>query len=373
VMDDASMQSPQQLVASQAQAVDGPAPCVAPCGHRDEKGITIPSRTAASRRQRRKQHVAVVPGSHEANTVGKVEPDHNTRESPSSGPTLWPATPESTPPSTPRAPNLGPGWPFVLQAPEATVTEFGASQTDGDECDQLLLALSDGPSGDIAAQRQAVMELVIMQTWQLASTQNGCRVVQRALEVGEASERVALSQQLRGHVWEACISPHANHVLQMCIELIPDDCIQFVLDELHGSIVSAARHRYGCRVLERLIEHCSVEQTAGLVDELLDGAAQLCRHTFGNFVVQHVLMHGLEDQRQQIVAILRGDIQRLARHRVASHVVRCALVHCSTEDRQQLALAMAADAREFADLAHHHCGSFVVREMKRLDGSKDSS
>eukprot|EP00419_Tripos_fusus_P003264 CAMPEP_0172688486 /NCGR_PEP_ID=MMETSP1074-20121228/22454_1 /TAXON_ID=2916 /ORGANISM="Ceratium fusus, Strain PA161109" /LENGTH=108 /DNA_ID=CAMNT_0013508131 /DNA_START=19 /DNA_END=341 /DNA_ORIENTATION=+ len=108
----------------------------------------MPSRTAASRRQRRKQHAAATPAAGEANMVSQVEPDHKTiDESPSSGPTLWPATPESTPPSTPRAPNLGPGWPFVLQPPEATAAEVGASQADGDECDHLLLALSDGPSG----------------------------------------------------------------------------------------------------------------------------------------------------------------------------------------------------------------------------------
>mmetsp|Transcript_56361 Transcript_56361/g.175040 ORF Transcript_56361/g.175040 Transcript_56361/m.175040 type:complete len:316 (+) Transcript_56361:55-1002(+) len=207
--------------------------------------------------------------------------------------------------------------------------------------------------------------------WALAQDPCGSRRVQQALEeAADDQERAGLAMELRGHVLEALQCPHANHVLQKCIELMPADRVQFVLAELKGHAVGAARHRYGCRVLERLIEHCSSSQTAGLVDEVLAGAQQLCRHTFGNFVIQHILVHGMADQRQKVASVLCADVQRLARHRVASHVVRCALVHCSPKDRQTLALAMSADAGEFADLAHHHCGSFVVREMKRADGRR---
>jgi pumilio RNA-binding family len=107
-------------------------------------------------------------------------------------------------------------------------------------------------------------------------------VVQKAFEVAEtAAEREALAKPLQGHVVEAAISPHANHVLQKCIEVLPANQVQFVLQEMKGNAVAAARHRYGCRVLERLIEHCPWTQTADLVEEVLDNASQLCRHTFG--------------------------------------------------------------------------------------------
>lgn len=313
-------------------------------------GISMPSRTASTRRQRRRQRVSAS-ALQTSQDLELADPDVPGM--------LWPATPEYTPPSSPRAPELGLGWPAVPVAQAAN-----PPQAEVEDSEHLLAQLSD------AAGRLAVMEQIIGRTWQLAATQSGCRVVQKALEVGETAERVALSQQLHGHVWEACTSPHANHVLQKCIELIPADRVQFVLTELKGHAAGAARHRYGCRVLERLIEHCSSEQTAGLLEEVLNSAPLLCRHTFGNFVIQHILVHGMEEQRQKIAAILCADIQRLARHRVASHVVRCALVHCSPHDRQQLALSMSVDAGEFADLAHHHCGSFVVREMKRADSKR---
>mmetsp|Transcript_24291 Transcript_24291/g.64115 ORF Transcript_24291/g.64115 Transcript_24291/m.64115 type:complete len:291 (-) Transcript_24291:41-913(-) len=202
--------------------------------------------------------------------------------------------------------------------------------------------------------------------WRLSRDPEGCRRVQSALEdAADDAARAALAQELRGHIWQAIRCRHANHVLQKCIELMPPDRLSFVLTEMKGHTVNAARHRYGCRVLERLIEHCPSWQTDDLVEELLVAASQLCRHTFGNFVIQHVLEHGTPLQRQRIAEVLHADVQRLARHRVASHVVRSALVHCSPDDRQRLVDAMQADAGELSDLAHHHCGSFVVREMRR--------
>merc|ERR1719203_600687 len=102
-----------------------------------------------------------------------------------------------------------------------------------------------------------------------------------------------------------------------------------------------------------------------LTDKVLASAEQLCRHPFGNFVVQHLLEHGTPEQRRAVVDMLCADLQRLARHRVASHVVRSALKNASAEDKQRLVSNLSADAENLADLAHHHCGSFVVREMRR--------
>lgn len=165
-----------------------------------------------------------------------------------------------------------------------------------------------------------------------------------------------------GNVLEASTCPNANHVLQKCVELLPPDKLQFIVEEVSSHVATMARHRYGCRVLERLIERAW--RTESLVDEVLADTSMLCCHPFGNFVVQHVLKLGTPMQRRSVVEILHTDIQRLTRHRVASHVVRCALANGQPEDRQRLVDALIADPA-FADLAHHHCGSYVVRELRK--------
>mmetsp|Transcript_102973 Transcript_102973/g.289574 ORF Transcript_102973/g.289574 Transcript_102973/m.289574 type:complete len:341 (-) Transcript_102973:240-1262(-) len=246
------------------------------------------------------------------------------------------------------------------QALKVQSSEHVPSPSDA-ECEKALVQLN----GEDSTKSQLALNWVLEQAWPLAASPAGCRVVQRALDLATGQEQIMIAEQMRGHVRDASTSPHANHVLQKCVELLPPENLQFILDEMKGHAVVTARHRFGCRVLERLIEYCPTWQTEGLLEEVLTGASQLCRHTFGNFVVQHVLEHGTASQRHVVAEMLYADIQRLARHRVASHVVRAALVHCVPEDRQRLVTAMRADAGELADLAHHHCGSFVVREMRR--------
>jgi len=227
------------------------------------------------------------------------------------------------------------------------------------ECEALLQQLDVGDDEEKERALSAVMELA----WPMAASTASCRVVQRALEVAAPSKQVAIAEQLKGRVLEASMCPHANHVLQKCVELLPSESLEFILVELSGHVETVARHRYGCRVLERLMERAW--QIESVVNEVLVDANQLCRHPFGNFVVQHVLKLGTSIQKHSVVSTLHADIQRLARHRVASHVVRCALAHASSADKQCLVNVLTADAEDFADLAHHHCGSYVVRQLRK--------
>lgn len=289
---------------------------------------------------------------------------------------LWPATPESTPPPSPRS-----GWGLMAASSGATFmptclaaaaacsgNAFGAALAPGGDVpgsDDDILAQLNGSDPRV---RQRVMDWVVRSAWPMAATPSGCRVVQKVVEIAEAPERRLIADQLRGRVQEAVASPHANHVLQKCIALMPPEQLAFVPAELAGSAATLARHRYGCRVLERLIEHFPPSQVEGLVSEVVEGSEKLCRHAFGNFVVQHILEHGSRSQQKQVVDVLRADAVRLAKHRVASHVVKAALLRCGQDERASLAMALSADAGELSELTHHHCGSFVVRELRRVGG-----
>lgn len=63
---------------------------------------------------------------------------------------------------------------------------------------------------------------------------------------------------------------------------------------------------------------------------------------------------------------------RLARHKIASHVMRSALVNCASKDRQRLVQVLSADPEDYAEMMHHHCGSFVAREIKRTTMTRDN-
>jgi pumilio RNA-binding family len=222
-------------------------------------------------------------------------------------------------------------------------------------------------SSDDSFSQQSVIKWVVGTAWDLANTYKGSRLVQKAFEVARGVDQVALRDMLKGRILVALQSPHANHVLQKCIELTPAAQLNFVIDELRGNAVFVARHRYGCRILERLFEHlCAELPTNGLMDEVVAEAAPLCRHSFANFVVQHVLEHGSPGQKNCIVNALLPEICRLAKHRVASHVVQCALVYASLEDKFRMKQAMCASPDELEDISKTQCGRFVAQEIGRV-------
>merc|ERR1712070_1096004 len=129
----------------------------------------------------------------------------------------------------------------------------------------------------------------------LAFDASACRVVQKALEFAEEEEVVALGLELQGRVREAIRSPHANHVIQKLVEVLPVPSLGFIAEEMLGAGPEVARHRYGCRVLCRLVERHFARAVAHmdeLIKELLADGAKVVRHSFGHHVIEMVLQTG---------------------------------------------------------------------------------
>eukprot|EP00929_Paragymnodinium_shiwhaense_P122722 TRINITY_DN9571_c0_g1_i1.p1 TRINITY_DN9571_c0_g1~~TRINITY_DN9571_c0_g1_i1.p1 ORF type:complete len:524 (+),score=105.32 TRINITY_DN9571_c0_g1_i1:98-1669(+) len=337
--------------------------------------ILIPKRTGASRRQRRRKQDALQAEAHrkaaamakqdETPLTSSTREDYESTdcvtfsssdvdtESTGAEPVhYWPATPDDTPPASPRA-GFAPMLDFHTNFFQHHLSRLLPSSA----------AAVIGP--DSVAQAGDGLDELCNSAWSLAMTEEGCRQLQDAIERMSSSQTKVLTEQLHGHAAEAAVSPFGNHVLQKCISQLPTDRVQFILDEISGSGVAFAKNRFGCRVIERLIEHFPLEKTRHLVDDLVRNAETLCRHAFANFVMQHIIEHGLPEHRSRVVDVLKADVHRLAKHRVASHVVKRALVHASVDDRTALAEALLSDHGAFADLMHHHCGSFVANEVKR--------
>ena len=61
-----------------------------------------------------------------------------------------------------------------------------------------------------------------------------------------------LLEELRGHVRHMIESPHGNHVVSVAIEVLPRDCIDFILQEVSIELWLAT-YKFGCRVFQRLM------------------------------------------------------------------------------------------------------------------------
>jgi len=219
---------------------------------------------------------------------------------------------------------------------------------------------------DCVERRQLVAWLAIC-AHQLALSSQGCRVLQKAIEVVSSSDLVVLSKQLEPYVLELAQSPHGNFVLAKMVERMPPVSISFVIERLQGNASKIAENKYGCRVLERLIEHCSEERLVVLVRELIADADVLSRHQFGNFVVQHLLEHGAPPLRSSIAQQLLPCISALAMHRNASHVVQKALDFSDVAMQTQIAEFLeAGHPNSLVDVACSRYGSYVISSLARF-------
>jgi pumilio RNA-binding family len=179
----------------------------------------------------------------------------------------------------------------------------------------------------------------------LALHEKGCRLLQLALEKTDNATRRDLIAELRGHVREALDSPHANHVLQRVIELVPPSTVQFILDELASSwdMSSVVQHRFGCRLLERIFEHFTACGNTRLTLDffLANGAfgdlAAHCFHMFGTHVMQHLMEYGTYEQQLLVCSALRNDLRNAALHEFAVGVLDKALTYLPQTDQQALA------------------------------------
>lgn len=244
---------------------------------------------------------------------------------------------------------LEPSTPHSAEAPRV---KLRASEREG-----LEHRLRSGA----VAERKAVLTYVLRNTWSLAQSKHGCEVVQTALMESDISIQIELANSLRGHVLDATRSPHANHVLQLCIERLPPECITFVAFELVGHGRDCALRNFGCRVCQRLLEHFPGGMLQGLAEEWVSHVVELSGHRYGNFVVQHLFEYGQAEQRSAALRMLLPSARALACHQCGSKVVQKALAHCGLEEQDRLVRVLG----DVPGLEQSMYGSFVARELRR--------
>jgi len=208
---------------------------------------------------------------------------------------------------------------------------------------------------------------------QLSMDQDGCHLLQSALEASNGAERAAIAVEFYGHVCDALESPHAHHVLQRIVELMPPSSVCFILRELQTKWSPAflARHRFGCRVLERIIEHFPACPQAGpelvyFLEGITQNAAPHCHHAFATFVMQHILEYGTVEQQRAIVKSLSTDLWRTALDMHAVGALDKALTFQPFEDQRALATAILNEDGLLTRMALTRKGLPVARRLLRV-------
>lgn len=201
----------------------------------------------------------------------------------------------------------------------------------------------------------------------LAKSRHGCRVFQRALEVGSEEEKRLLANELKGFVQLLLASPHGNFVLQRVVELLPVAGSSFVAQELSGAATNTAMHRFGCRILCRLGEHhLNTDQasaTPSLFAELLQDAEALMNHQFARHVLVNVIEFGSDVHHQALATIVAADPYKYACSRVASYVIEKLLEFGDPTAIDRIGTALLQDEANFLRLIQHESGVHVATAL----------
>ncbi|KAL6974886.1 hypothetical protein U1Q18_045387, partial [Sarracenia purpurea var. burkii] len=109
-----------------------------------------------------------------------------------------------------------------------------------------------------------------------------------ALEVIDVEQQTQMVAELGGSIMKCVRDQNGNHVIQKCMECIPQDRIQFIISAFFGQVAALSTHPYGCRVIQqRVLEHCDDPKTQQIImDEIMHSVCTLAQDQYGNYVVQ---------------------------------------------------------------------------------------
>ena len=122
-----------------------------------------------------------------------------------------------------------------------------------------------------------------------------------------------MALELDGSIMRCVRDQNGNHVIQKCIECIPQERIRFIISAFYGHVVELSMHPYGCRVIQvtssflwfyhlfkkkyfakcilgyhqRVLEHCDDESTQNaMMEEIMQSVVTLAEDQYGNYVIQ---------------------------------------------------------------------------------------
>lgn len=72
----------------------------------------------------------------------------------------------------------------------------------------------------------------------------------QAIEVVDLDQQTKMVAELDGNIMRCVRDQNGNHVIQKCIECIPEDAIQFIISIFYDQVVTLSTHPYGCRVIQ---------------------------------------------------------------------------------------------------------------------------
>jgi len=210
-------------------------------------------------------------------------------------------------------------------------------------------------------QRAQVVQALEGRWVSLSIDVNGCRVVQRLLEVGPEELRFSAVVELAPHLESLVDHKYGNHVAHRIVEHCAPATLGLLVPVVQEGAGRLARHAYGCRVLQKLMERCPLGVIAGVAAEIASDPT-LATHAFGNYVVQCIVKHSSADLRWAVARAVCDNLEEYCDNKFASNVVEAVVRWCPEAADLVVDAAMGSSAG-LVGLSSLRYGNFVVQRL----------
>lgn len=136
-----------------------------------------------------------------------------------------------------------------------------------------------------------VAEVLIQRCSEVSMTQQGCIIMQRAMDVTPEPLRAQLFSTIFDHLVEFSVDPFANYVVQHMLEIGEKVlCSSAILRAFRGNIVRLACNKFSSNVLEKSLFHITPDAQHDLLHEMYDVDEEvlhsMMQDSFGNYLIQ---------------------------------------------------------------------------------------
>jgi len=206
---------------------------------------------------------------------------------------------------------------------------------------------------------------VMVNAYEMAKDQMGCRVLQRKLETNdEFITRIVFSQTLL-HFPELMVHPFGNYLCQKLVEVCSESQLKMLLDLIAPQLFDLSLDPHGTRVVQKVIEIFGQAECISMVaGALMSHTEELIIDLNGNHVIQRFLSACSPALNQFIYDSVCRNIVVVATNRHGCCVLQRCIDSASEYQREALVTCIVDSAVELVQDAY---GNYAVQYILDLN------
>ncbi|CAL8996265.1 unnamed protein product [Prunus brigantina] len=200
----------------------------------------------------------------------------------------------------------------------------------------------------------------------LATDQDGCRCLQRAMEAVPNKELIDLIfLEVLEHVATLMLDPHGNYVVQKLVEVCSEEqrtqMLLMLTKKNDLQLICISLDTRGTRSVQKLLKYVTTKEQITLIMRALSpGVVALSKNSNGQHVIEHCLEHFSVQDNEHLLHVVANNCCGIAKDKSGCCVLQKCVEHSNGKNRERLVAAITAKA---IVLAVDRYGNYVLQHL----------